>query len=110
MPPIYSEASGKFRMPPINSNKKGLTQSIHNPQAADDWQLRPKHFIVREGGAIVPLIPVDLLPTYLKIHGISRTMSIEDTAGMSNLGIFPQPEGHFQLYPFRRPMSYLAAR
>ncbi|GKT63514.1 zinc finger DNA-binding protein [Colletotrichum tofieldiae] len=98
MQPKASDVSDQPMMPSVN-NKRGLSHSIHNPQAEHNWQLRPKHFIVREGGAIVPLIPVDLLPTYLSIHGISRTMSIEDTTGMSNLGMFLRPEGCFQLWP-----------
>ncbi|KAK2004091.1 hypothetical protein LX36DRAFT_650326 [Colletotrichum falcatum] len=91
--------SGQSKMPAINSNKRGLSQSIHNPQTDNDWQLRPRHFIVREGGTIVPLIPVDQLPSYIKIHGVPREMDIEDTTGMSNLGMFTKPEGLFQIRP-----------
>ncbi|KAK1965572.1 hypothetical protein LY78DRAFT_658166 [Colletotrichum sublineola] len=86
-------------MPAINNNKRGLSQSIHNPQTDNDWQLRPRHFIVREGGTIVPLVPVDQLPMCIKIHGVPREMGIEDTTGMSNLGMFTKPEGLFQICP-----------
>ncbi|OHE90688.1 hypothetical protein CORC01_14017 [Colletotrichum orchidophilum] len=79
--------------------KKGLSQSIHNPRSGDSLQLRPTHFIIREGspGSIVPVIPVDLLPDYVTVLGLSRKLTIGETAGMSNLGTFTKPKGHFQL-------------
>ncbi|KAK1597879.1 uncharacterized protein LY79DRAFT_539378 [Colletotrichum navitas] len=91
--------SGQSKMHAINSNRRGLSRSIHNPQTDNDWQLRPRHFIVREGGTIVPLVPIDQLPAYIKIHGVPREMGIEDTIGMSNLGMFTKPEGVFQICP-----------
>ncbi|KAK1725635.1 uncharacterized protein BDZ83DRAFT_575969 [Colletotrichum acutatum] len=81
------------------TNKKGLSHSIHSPQANDGPQIRPTHFIIREGNpaAIVPVIPADLLPDYVTIVGLSRTLTIKDTTGMSNLGTFAKPQGHYQL-------------
>ncbi|OLN81117.1 Tubulin-specific chaperone E [Colletotrichum chlorophyti] len=111
MPPKTNNIAGPFEgSPPTLLDKKGLSQSMHNPQAEDgpsktphsSWP-RPEHFIVREGGskgtfdAIVPLIPADLLPDYMEIVGVPRKMTIGDTAGMSNLGTFAKPEGRFQL-------------
>ncbi|WYZ42839.1 hypothetical protein EsH8_VI_000538 [Colletotrichum jinshuiense] len=100
MPPKITN----FKMPSINHKKGGLSQSMHNPQAGDGSHPWPKHFILREGspdgtpGAIVPLIPVDLLPEYVDILSVPRNMTIEETTGMSNLGTFSKPEGHFQLH------------
>ncbi|KAK2027108.1 hypothetical protein LX32DRAFT_641221 [Colletotrichum zoysiae] len=99
MSPKASVFSGQSKMSAINSNMRGLSQSIHNPQTDNDWELRPRHFIVREGGTIVPLVPVDQLPAYINIHGVPREMAIEDTTGMSNLGMFTKPEGLFQMRP-----------
>lgn len=61
---------------------------------------RPTHFLVRpdvrrqtvsgvaiEPGSIVPLIAVDQLPAWLEIVGIPRQLTVEQTVGLSNLGI-----------------------
>ncbi|KAJ0318902.1 hypothetical protein COL5a_010391 [Colletotrichum fioriniae] len=98
MPPKVTNANA-FNTAPGNNTKKGLSHSIHSPQADDGPQIRPTHFIVREGspGAIVPVIPVDLLPDYVTIVGLSRMLAINDTTGMSNLGTFAKPQGHLQL-------------
>ncbi|KAF4777773.1 CAP-Gly domain-containing protein [Colletotrichum scovillei] len=99
MPPKVINAS-TFNMGGAPGNtRKGLSHSIHSPQADDGPQIRPTHFIIRDGspGAIVPVIPVDLLPDYVAIVGLSRTLTINDTTGMSNLGTFAKPQGHFQL-------------
>ncbi|KXH64160.1 hypothetical protein CSAL01_08079 [Colletotrichum salicis] len=97
MPPKVTNLT-TFKTAPGNT-KKGLSHSIHSPQADDGPQIRPTHFIIRKGnpGAIVPVIPVDLLPDYVTIVGLSRTLTINDTTGMSNLGTFAKPQGHFQL-------------
>ncbi|KAK1497504.1 hypothetical protein CTAM01_07774 [Colletotrichum tamarilloi] len=99
MPPKVTNAT-TFNTAAGNT-RKGLSHSIHSPQADDGPQIRPTHFIIREGsaspGAIVPVIPVDLLPDYVTIVGLPRTLAINDTAGMSNLGTFAKPQSHFQL-------------
>ncbi|KAL2881563.1 hypothetical protein SGCOL_003130 [Colletotrichum sp. CLE4] len=97
MPPKVTNLT-TFKTAP-GDTKKGLSHSIHSPQADDGPQIRPTHFIIREGnpGAIVPVIPVDLLPDHVTIVGLSRTLTINDTTGMSNLGTFAKPQGHFQL-------------
>ncbi|KAK0378579.1 CAP-Gly domain-containing protein [Colletotrichum limetticola] len=99
MPPKVTNAT-TFNTAAGNT-RKGLSHSIHGPQADDGPQIRPTHFILREGsdspGAIVPVIPVDLLPDYVTIVGLPRTLTINDTTGMSNLGTFAKPQSHFQL-------------
>ncbi|KAL0936485.1 zinc finger DNA-binding protein [Colletotrichum truncatum] len=100
---------------PPNQGKRGLFQSMHNPQndgvpAKDNWPgvPWPEHFIIRKGvnqSTLVPLIPVDLLPSYVEIVGLPRDMTIRETVGMSNLGEFTKPPGHFQLH-FMSPSEY----
>jgi hypothetical protein len=46
---------------------------------------RPKYFLIRpSSGKVVPLIPVDELP--INLSGIGRSMELEETVGMLNLG------------------------
>ena len=37
---------------------------------------------------IVPLIPIDLLPEWVDVEGVARQLTLEETAGMTNLGGF----------------------
>ena len=47
----------------------------------------PGYFIVRPTGEVVPLIPVDELPLGTNLEGLPRSLDLEDTFGMLNLGI-----------------------
>ncbi|KAM0203863.1 hypothetical protein ACHAPA_007608 [Fusarium lateritium] len=72
--------------------------------------LRPQFFLVRPGAeqitstgqirvqpaTAVPLIPLDLLPEWVEIVGVSRSLSPEDTKDMGNLGVI-----HSELDTFR---------
>ncbi|KAM0246741.1 hypothetical protein ACHAP5_004512 [Fusarium lateritium] len=72
--------------------------------------LRPQFFLVRPGAeqitttgqirvqpaTAVPLIPIDLLPEWVEIVGVSRSLSPEDTKDMGNLGVI-----HSELDTFR---------
>ncbi|TDZ30514.1 hypothetical protein C8035_v002791 [Colletotrichum spinosum] len=113
MPPMMTGTRPAGPNAPLENDRRGLSQSIHNPDGnvnntnepgtASSWpsRTRPEHFIVRKGpsgsGAIVPLIPVDLLPDYVQVTGVPRELTIGQTVGMSNLGEFPRPIGRFQL-------------
>ncbi|KAL6869839.1 hypothetical protein ACO1O0_001170 [Amphichorda felina] len=58
----------------------------------------PRFFIVRSSTFdgddishqpnIVPLIPADLLPKWIEIQGVPRQLTLDQTAGMTNLGSF----------------------
>lgn len=48
--------------------------------------LKPQHFLVRENGIIVPLVAMDELPHHIRIEGVPRNMTIDQTAGMSSVG------------------------
>ncbi|KUI62313.1 Zinc finger CCCH domain-containing protein 26 [Cytospora mali] len=58
----------------------------------------PAHFIVRPGtkggkpGPIVPLIAVDQLPNWMQLVDIPRELEIEQTTGLTNLGIIDKDD------------------
>ncbi|KAH8652792.1 hypothetical protein BGZ60DRAFT_568983 [Tricladium varicosporioides] len=47
----------------------------------------PAYFLARNTGEVVPLIAVDELPPLLDLVGVPRSLGLEETVGMSNLGI-----------------------
>lgn len=47
----------------------------------------PGHFLVRNTGEVVPLIPVDELPIGMEIIGVPRSLDLTATVGMLNLGL-----------------------
>lgn len=47
----------------------------------------PGFFLVRPSGAVVPLIAVDELPPTLTLPSVPRSLDLEDTIGMLNLGL-----------------------
>ncbi|KAM0353544.1 hypothetical protein ACHAPU_001556 [Fusarium lateritium] len=73
--------------------------------------LRPQFFLVRPGAeqvtttgqirvqpaTAVPLIPMDLLPEWVEVVGVPRSLLPDDTKGMGNLGIIHQELGTFRL-------------
>lgn len=56
-----------------------------NPKARP-W---PGFFLVRPTGEVVPMIAVDELPPGVDLLGIPRSLDLEATIGMLNLGIQP---------------------
>lgn len=49
-------------------------------------QLKPQFFVTRQNGAMVPLIAMDEVPIHVHIHGVPRTMSAFEIAGMTGVG------------------------
>lgn len=47
----------------------------------------PSYFLVRTTGEVVPLIAVDELPPGTHLIGVPRSLDLEDTIGMLNLGL-----------------------
>jgi hypothetical protein len=47
----------------------------------------PGYFLVRTTGEVVPLIAVDELPLGIEIVGVPRSLDLEETIGMLNLGL-----------------------
>ncbi|KAH6663880.1 hypothetical protein B0J14DRAFT_682872 [Halenospora varia] len=47
----------------------------------------PAYFLVRTTGEVVPLIAVDELPSSLDLVDVPRSLGLEETVGMLNLGI-----------------------
>jgi len=63
-------------------------------------KLWPKFFLVRkkgESGEVVPLIAVDELPPTCNLVGIPRTLDLEETIGMLNLGSQPSCGEFYQI-------------
>ncbi|PSR78868.1 hypothetical protein BD289DRAFT_110890 [Coniella lustricola] len=52
---------------------------------------RPQHFIIRPGcdgqDTLVPLIPTDQLPDWIRLAGAPRALDAEEAVGMTNLGV-----------------------
>lgn len=62
---------------------------MHLPTPTKDTslQLRPTYFLVRTTGEVVPLVAVDELPLGYDLAGVPRSIELEDTVGMLNLGL-----------------------
>lgn len=58
---------------------------------------RPKYFLVRPTGEVVPLIAVDELPPTHDLIGLPRSLDLTDTMGMINLGLKSRTGIHYQL-------------
>lgn len=56
---------------------------------------RPKYFIVRKSGEVVPLVAVDELPLGVDLVGVKRNLDLLETGGMLNLGLQSEGEGGF---------------
>lgn len=48
--------------------------------------IRPQFFCTRPNGTLTPLIAVDELPPHVSIRGAPRTLSSNETQGMTSLG------------------------
>lgn len=63
-------------------------------------KLRPKFFLVRKkgkSGEVVPLIAVDELPPTCNLVGVPRTLDLEETISMLNLGPQPSISEYYQV-------------
>jgi len=56
----------------------------HSSSKPKPW---PGYFLVRTTGEVVPLIAVDELPPGTDLVGIPRSLDLEATIGMYNLGL-----------------------
>lgn len=59
-----------------------LPVDVH--QKGKPW---PGYFLVRTTGEVVPLIAVDELPPSIEFVGVPRSLDLEETIGMLNLGL-----------------------
>lgn len=57
---------------------------------------RPEYFLVRTTGEVVPLNTVDELPPGADIIGVPRSLILEETIGMLNLGLQRSDRGFYQ--------------
>jgi hypothetical protein len=73
------------KMPPI---------AVDVQQKGKPW---PGYFLVRTTGEVVPLIAVDELPTSIELVGIPRSLDLEETTGMLNLGLQRSTGGFYQI-------------
>jgi hypothetical protein len=62
---------------------------------------RPGYFIVRTTGEVVPLIAVDELPLGTDLLGVPRSLNLEATIGMLNLGLQKSSGSFYQIYGSR---------
>jgi hypothetical protein len=58
----------------------------------------PGFFLVRTTGEVVPLVAVDELPSNIKLIGVPRCLSLEETVGMLNLGLRRGTGGFYQIF------------
>jgi len=66
----------------------------HTAGKSKPW---PAYFIGRKTGEVVPLIAVDELPPGMDLVGIPRSLGLEETVGMLNLGIQRSSGAFYQL-------------
>ncbi|PBP24547.1 CAP-Gly domain-containing protein [Diplocarpon rosae] len=68
----------------------------------------PAYFVVRTTGEVVPLIAVDELPTGTNLVGVPRSLDLEDTIGMLNLGLQRSSDTCYQLVSAHDAKSQVA--
>lgn len=68
-----------------------------NSKIGHSFPARPGYFLVRQNGQVVPLIAADELPVEVTLDGISRTLEIDETVGMLNLGVVRSPDTTYRL-------------
>ena len=66
----------------------------HSSDKHKPW---PGYFLVRTTGEVVPLIAVDELPPGTDLVGIPRSLDLEATIGMYNLGLQRSSGAFYQL-------------
>lgn len=57
----------------------------------------PGYFLVRTTGEVVPLVAVDELPRGTDLDGVPRSLDLEDTIGMLNLGLQRSSGSFYQI-------------
>ena len=57
----------------------------------------PGYFLLRTTGEVVPLIAVDELPPSLNLVGVPRSLELEGTIGMLNLGLKRSSGTYFEV-------------
>ena len=71
--------------------------------------LRPQYFLSREDGTLTALVAIDELPSFISIRGVPRTLSHNDTQGMTSLGTVNSRGQHYlldnQLQAVTRPSN-----
>ena len=55
----------------------------------DDCDPKPSHYLARSGDKYTPLIPVDELPSHIKIVGVPTYIDQEDLLRLQGTGCFP---------------------
>lgn len=53
-----------------------------------DQPLKPAFFVTRQNGSMVPLIPMDELPSTVNIRNVSRSLTPHDITGMTSVGTY----------------------
>jgi hypothetical protein len=57
----------------------------------------PGYFVVRPTGEVVPLIAIDELPPGTDLLGVPRSLDLETTIGMLNLGLQQSSRAFYQI-------------
>ena len=95
-----------YRVPARSKERQGLNPTIvfaslimskipvGIQQKGKPW---PGYFLVRTTGEVVPLIAVDELPTTIELVGVPRSLDLEETIGMLNLGLKRSTGGFYQI-------------
>lgn len=67
---------------------------LESSQKYKPW---PAYFLVRNTGEVVPLIAVDELPPGIDLVGVPRSLDLEETTGMVNLGLQRNTGTYYQI-------------
>jgi hypothetical protein len=63
----------------------------------EDTSLKPQFFISRPNGNMVPVIPIDEIPTNVVIQGVPRVLAAKDLAGMTSIGEHESRHAHYEV-------------
>lgn len=102
-PSIYQSVSFPKEHPtplvifPVTSISSSIGMTLLLEHVSDKDKPWPGYFIVRTTGDVVPLIPVDELPSGIDLKGVSRSLDLKDTIGMLNLGLQRSSGALYQL-------------
>lgn len=69
-------------------------------QSASEQEPKPVFFVIRDTGkalVAVALIAVDELPPGIGIANISKNLGLDETTGMTSLGLHRRCENHYQV-------------
>lgn len=64
-------------------------------------KLFPKFFLVRTTGEVVPVVAVDELPPGVELVGVPRSLDLEGTIGMLNLGLQRSSGSFYKICSFK---------